>query len=102
MPHLGEAPGRRRADLQRQAFQRAQIGKALLDLAVALAQRVVLGVRDRRRVVLVVALVVLAISSRMQPRVLGLGLLFGQVGRMVSLRPCPSGRAVPAIQSCVI
>ena len=78
VPHLGEAPGRRDADLQRQAFQRAQVGKALLDRAVALAQRVVLGVRDRRRVVLVVALVVLA-DLGMQPRVLGLGLLFGEV-----------------------
>ena len=58
VPHLGEAPGRRRADLQRQAFQRAQLRKALLDRAIALAQRVVFGVRDRRRVVLVVALVV--------------------------------------------
>ena len=56
-----------------------QIGEALLDVAVALAQRVVFGVRDGRLVVLVVALVVLA-QFGMQPRVLGLGLLFGQVG----------------------
>ena len=56
---LAKRAGRRRADLQRQAFQRAQIGKALLDRVVALAQRIVFGVRDGRPVVLVVALVVL-------------------------------------------
>ena len=53
-------------------------GKRCLDLAVALAQRVVFGVRDGRRVLLVIALVVLG-DFRIQPRVLGLGLLFGEI-----------------------
>ena len=77
VPDLGEAPRRCRSDLQRQAFQRLEVGEALLDVAVALAQRVILGVRDGRLVVLIVALVVLQ-QFGMQPRMLGLGLLVGQ------------------------
>ena len=97
VPHLGETPGRRRTDLQREAFQRAQIGKALLDRAIALAQRVVFGVRDGRLVVLVIALVVRG-EFAMQPRMLGLGLLFGESdgfgrlairhGRLAGHPPC--------------
>jgi hypothetical protein len=74
--HLGEASRRRRADLQREAFERAKLGEALLDGIVALPQRVVFGVADGRRVVLVVALVV-RLDLRFEPRVLGLG-LFGR------------------------
>ena len=39
--HLGKAPGRRSADLARQAVQCAEIGEARLDGIVALPQRVV-------------------------------------------------------------
>ena len=78
VPHLGEARRRRRADTLRQAFERAQLREARLDRGVALPQPVVFGVRDRRRVVLVVAPVVLGDLGR-EPRVLGLRLLFGEV-----------------------
>ena len=64
-------------------------GKRCLDRAIALAQRVVFGVRDGRRVVLVVALVVLG-ELRMQPRVLGLGLLLGQGSTVYLLDFCIS------------
>ena len=55
---LAKRPVGADADLQRQAFQRFEVGEALFDVAVALAQRVILGVRDGRLVVLIVALVV--------------------------------------------
>ena len=58
-------------------FKRAQIGKALFDVVVTLAQRVVVGVADGRLVLLVIALVVLRDFAG-EPRVLGLGLLGGQ------------------------
>ena len=49
--HLGEAARRRGADLAATGdVQRAQVGEPRLDRVVALAQRVVLGVGDRRRV----------------------------------------------------
>src|SRR5262249_4033516 len=73
MPDLGKAARRCGADLARQAFERAQVGEPRLDRVVAAAQCVVLGVRHRRRVLLVVALVVLS-DLRFKPRVLGLGL----------------------------
>ena len=77
MPHFRKAPGGRNADFEGQAFKRAQSGETLLDRAIARAQSIVLGVRHRWRIVLVVALVVLA-DFGMQPRVLGLRLLFGE------------------------
>ncbi len=75
--HFLEAARRRGADPDRQRFQRAQVGKACLDGVVAFAQRIVLGVGDDRRVLLVVALVVLG-DFACQPIVLGLRLLGGQ------------------------
>ena len=52
---------------------RISSGKARLDRRVALAQLVIFGVADRRRVVLVIALVVRADLER-EPHQLGLGL----------------------------
>ena len=72
-----EAARRRGADLQRQRFKSAQVGEARFDGVVALAQRVVLGVRDDRPVLLIVALIVLG-DFDLQPRVLGLRLFGGQ------------------------
>ncbi len=79
-----EAAGGRGADLQRQRFQRPQVGKARLDGVVARAQRVVFGVRYARPVLLVIAPVVLGYLD-LQPRVLGLRLLGGEQfdGRLV-------------------
>ena len=77
MPHLGEARRRRRADMLGQAFQRAQLRKARLDRGIALPQRVVGGIRNRRRVFLIIAPVVLGDLGR-EPRVLGLRLLLGE------------------------
>jgi hypothetical protein len=37
VPHLGEPASRRDADFQREAVERAQIGKALLERAIAFA-----------------------------------------------------------------
>ena len=65
--HLGKAFRRRRADPLRRAILAHQLGKALLDREVAARQRIVLGVRDRRRVLGVIAPVVLG-DFRGQPR----------------------------------
>ena len=78
VPDLGEARRRRRADALRQAFARAQLRKARLDRAVAPPQRVVVGVGDGGRVFLVIAPVVLG-DFGAKPRVLGLGLLLGEI-----------------------
>ena len=76
--HLGKARRRRGADPLRQAFKRAQLRKARLDRVIALAQRVVVRVGNGRRVVLIIAPVVLG-DLGFEPRVLGLGLLFGEI-----------------------
>ncbi len=76
---LPETPGRRRADLLRRRFRGDEIGKALLDRVEALAQRVVLGIGDARRVVLIIALVV-ALELQRKPHMLGLRLRLGEVG----------------------
>ena len=73
MPHLGEAPGRLRTDAARGRVLAHQRRKALLDRRVALAQRVVFGVRDRRRILLVITLVVPPDLGR-EPLELGFGL----------------------------
>ena len=78
VPHLGEAARRRGADFARQAVQRAQVREARLDRLVAPPQRVVFGVGDGRRVLAVVALVVL-LDLGLQPRVLALGLALRHV-----------------------
>ena len=59
VPDLGEARRRRRADPLRQAFQRAQLRKARLDRVVALAQRVIGRIGNGRRVLLIIAPVML-------------------------------------------
>ncbi len=60
-------------------FAGDEFRKALLDRVEALAQRVVFGVGDAGRVVLIVALVV-AFELQRQPHVLDLGLRLGEVG----------------------
>ena len=75
---LGETRRRRRADALRQAVQRPQMREARLDRGVALAQRVVVGIRNGRRVVLIIAPVVLG-DFGLEPRMLGLGLLLGEI-----------------------
>ena len=59
MAHLGEFLRGLRADLLGQACRRPKLGKARLERLVALAQGVVLRVRHRRRVLLVIAPVML-------------------------------------------
>ena len=78
VPDLGEARRRRRADALGQAFERAQLRKARLDRGVALAQPVVCGIGDGRRVFLIIAPVMFG-DFRGEPRMLGLGLLFGEI-----------------------
>ena len=77
MPHLLELAAGRDADLQRERFERAQIGETLLDGAVARPQRIVFGIGDARPVVLIIALVVLGDFSG-QTGVLGLRLFCGE------------------------
>ena len=55
MAHLGEAFRRRRADPERRRILANQGREPVLDGEVAAAQRVIVGVRDRRRVLGVVA-----------------------------------------------
>ena len=74
-----ELAGRRAPDPARRRIRPHEVGEALLDRRVALAQRVVGGVADGRLVLLVIALVVRGDLGR-QPGQLGLGLRFGQVG----------------------
>jgi hypothetical protein len=76
MAHLGEFFRRPRPDLAALAFRRDQLGKAGLERLVSATQRVVLGVRNRGRVLRVVALVVLG-DLAAQRLMLGAGLLEG-------------------------
>ena len=77
MADLGETRRGRRADPLRQAFQRAQLRKARLDRVVTLAQRVIGRIRNGRRILLIIAAVMLG-DLGLQPRVIGLGLFFGE------------------------
>ncbi len=77
VPHFSELAGRRRTHLAREARQRMEFGELPLDRLIALAQGVVFGVGDRRRVLLVVAPVVL-LDLELQPHMLGLGFLDGE------------------------
>ena len=70
---LGELRRRRRADPAGGQIGPHEVGKKRLDGVVALPQRVVGGVRDRRRVLLVIALVV-GRDFGGEPLELGLGL----------------------------
>jgi hypothetical protein len=58
VPHRGEPLGRRGADALRRRRRAAQYRVALLELDQLAEQRVVLGIRDRRRVFHIVALIV--------------------------------------------
>ena len=99
VPDLPEAPRRRRADLLRRRVRRDEFGKALLDGVVALAQRVVFGVGDAWRVVLIVALVV-PFELQRQPHVLDLGLRLGELGDVgKGFRFCCLGHDVRATPS---
>ena len=55
MAHLGKAFGRRSTDPLRRRILAHEVGKALLDGEVAPRQRIIVGVRDRRRVLGVIA-----------------------------------------------
>ena len=78
MLHFCETPGRRRADFLRRRLARDQFRKSRLDGVDALAQRVIGGVRNLRRVFLIVVLVV-ALDLKRQPLVLDLGLRLGEL-----------------------
>ena len=77
VPHLGEARRRRGADAQAQAVAGGELRKTRLDRRVAAAQFVIFGVGDGGRVFLIVA-AIMAGDFVGQPRMLGLGLLFGE------------------------
>ncbi len=70
---------RRRADLLRRRFAGDEFGKPRLDGVEALAQPVIFGVGNLRRVVLIIGLVV-PLDLERQPLVLDLGLGLGEVG----------------------
>ena len=76
--HLAEGRDRRGADARGRAVGAHERGKARLDGRVALAQRVVVGVGDLRRVLRVVELVVVRDLAR-EPLELGLRLRLGQL-----------------------
>ena len=75
---LAKRPDGAAPTLSDRLSQRAQIGKSRFDRLIAPTQRVVFGIRNRRRVFLVVALVVRG-DLGSEPRMLGLGLRLGQV-----------------------
>src|SRR5437868_1665906 len=78
MAHLLEALGRLGANPLRGTILADQLEEASIDFVVASAQGVVFGIRNRRRVLLVVALVVLPDFAG-QPRELLLRLDIGQL-----------------------
>ncbi len=71
--HLGEFLAGLRPDLFRQRLGGNEFGEGLFQRLVTATQRVVIGVRDERRVMLVVGLVV-ARDFRAEPRMFGAGL----------------------------
>ena len=85
MAHLLETLGGFRAHALRGAVVADQFGKAFFDFVVAQAQRVIFGVGDGRRVVLVIALVVRR-DLLGEARQLALRFLLAQLVR----RLCPS------------
>ena len=89
MPDLAEVLDRRGADPMRGAVGADQIRKTRLDRLVAPAQRVVVGIRDLRRVVAIVAPVVMRDLGR-EAGQLGGGLLPGQ-----PLRRQVGGHVIP-------
>ncbi len=79
MPDLPEAPGRRRADLLRRRVGADQFGKALFDGREARPQRVVFGIGNAGRIVLVIAPVV-ALEFEREPHMLDFRLRFAELG----------------------
>ncbi len=77
VPDLGEAAGRSCTDFLRGRFTGNELGKPGLDGVDALAQRVIGGVRDGWRVLLIIVLVV-ALDFERQPFQLDLGLRLGE------------------------
>ena len=77
VPDLGEARRGRRADMLCRAFQPCANAESAPRSRPSAAQRVIFGIRDRRRIVLVIALVV-SRDLGGKPRVLGLGLGFAE------------------------
>src|SRR3954452_19057510 len=93
MPHLLEAPRRCSADFLRRRVRADEFRKALLDRVEAVAQRVIRGIGDGGRVVLVVALV-MPLDLEREPHVLDLGLRLGEIGNVAKrcwFRFCCSG-----------
>jgi hypothetical protein len=79
MPHLGELLRDLCADFAGQALGALEFGEAFLDGFVAAAQCIVLRIRDRRRVLLVIAPVVLS-DLGTQRFVLRMSLVGSEVG----------------------
>src|ERR1700680_4193649 len=77
MPDLPESAGWRRADLLRRRFAGDEFRIARFDGIEALAQAVVFGAGDFRRIVLIIGLVV-ALDLERQPLVLNPGLRLGE------------------------
>ncbi len=76
--NLGETRRRRRADALRETVARLQLRKTRFNRRITLAQPVILGIRDRWRILLVIAPVMLG-DFRRKPRVLGFRLFFREV-----------------------
>src|SRR5438046_2190508 len=95
MANLGEAARRRSPNASRRRVRTHEIWKARFDRGVASPQRVVFGIGDGWRVVLVIALVVPR-DLGSKPLQLGLGLCLGQFGDVVGsfLRNHDEARAI--------
>ena len=87
MAHLLETLGGFRAHALRGAVVADQFREAFFDFVVAQAQRIIFGVGDRRRVILVIAFVVRR-DLLGQARQLAFGFRFAQLIRRTDLSPC--------------
>src|SRR6266849_3945934 len=74
---FGEASGRLRTDFLRRRLAGDEFGKSGFDCIEALAQRVILGIRNLRRIFLIVGFVV-ALDFKREPFQLDLGLRLGE------------------------
>ena len=111
MAHLAEGLDGRGADALGRAVGAHEVGKARLDRGVALAQRIVVGIGDLRRVLAVVELVVMGDLAR-QPLELGLrprasvssstGLLAAPVGFMRAKTAFGAACEMPVADSGVV
>src|SRR5260370_21448116 len=77
MAHFGKTAGRSRADFWRRRLAGDEVRKPGVDGIEALPQRIVFGIRDLRRVFLIISPVV-ALELKRQPFVLDLGLGLGE------------------------